>query len=228
MAHVFALSKEPESIEIYDNSHLRGQFPYGIKIVATTQGFQPKRYRRFPITASPTQDDCAMLEETLRRRFLKAEEDLPPDLLLIDGGKGQLSAALRAIAVFPCAANIAVIAVAKGPERNAGKEHFFFGDQRVLTSDKLDKPLLFFLQRLRDEAHRFAITTHRRARTRNVRASLLDQIPGVGHRRKQMLLRHFGSLKALQEASLDDLAHISGISVKQAETIWAYLHERCG
>jgi excinuclease ABC subunit C len=226
LARVFSLSKEPESIEIYDNSHLRGQFPYGVKVVATTQGFQQKRYRRFPITASPTQDDCAMLEETLRRRFLMAEEDPLPDLLLIDGGKGQLSAALRAITTFSCATNIAVIAVAKGPERNAGKERFFSEGQHMLTSDKLDKPLLFFLQRLRDEAHRFAITTHRRARTRNVRSSLLDQIPGIGNRRKQILLRQFGSLRGLQEASLADLEHVPGIGLKQAKIVWSYLHKK--
>ncbi|MDR1910557.1 MAG: excinuclease ABC subunit UvrC [Holosporales bacterium] len=224
LARVFALPQVPESIEVYDNSHLRGQFPYGVKIVTTMQGFQPKRYRRFPIVASPAQDDCAMLAETLKRRFLKVETDSPPDLLLIDGGKGQLSAAVCALKPFPCASSIAVIAIAKGPHRNAGKERFFFGNHCELMGDQLEASLLFFLQRLRDEAHRFAIAAHRRARTDNLRSSLLDQIPGVGTRRRKVLLSHFGSLKALQAASVSDLAHIPGIGAHQAETIWTCLH----
>ncbi|MDR0406942.1 MAG: excinuclease ABC subunit UvrC [Holosporales bacterium] len=224
LARIFHLSRIPQCIEVYDNSHLHGQFPYGVKIVATREGFQPKRYRRFPIPTGffSTQDDFAMLEATLKHRFHHIDTDPIPDLLLIDGGKGQLSVTLHAIAALPIRPE--VIAIAKGPERNAGKEQFFLAGNREIDGTTLDKSLLFFLERLRDEAHRFAITSHRRARTKNVRSSKLDDIPGIGAHRKRMLLRYFGSLKVLQAASLEDIARVTGIGAKQAKIIWEYLH----
>ncbi|MDR1267421.1 MAG: excinuclease ABC subunit UvrC [Holosporales bacterium] len=219
LAETFALPQTPECIEVYDNSHHRGQFPYGVKIVATSQGFQPKRYRRFPLSAHgiSTQDDYAMLQETLALRFRQEAKDPLPDLLLIDGGKGQLSAVQQALEAF--SKRPEVLAIAKGPERHAGKERFFWGKGQERESTQLEPDLLFFLQRLRDEAHRFAITAHRRAHRSSLRHSSLEDIPGVGPRRKQILLRYFGSIKGLQAASLEDLARLPGFSRKQAQEI---------
>ncbi|MDR0662325.1 MAG: excinuclease ABC subunit UvrC [Holosporales bacterium] len=219
LAHTFALTSVPESIEVYDNSHHRGQFPYGVKIVATSQGFQPKRYRRFPLSPSSasTQDDCALLHETLVRRLRQKDKDPLPDLFLIDGGKGQLSVAKQVLVSLPESPE--VIAIAKGPERNAGKEQFFWGERRTLEGTRIPPDLLFFLERLRDEAHRFAITTHRRVHTRSLQSSHLEAIPGIGRRRKQVLLRHFGSIKGVQAASLEDLVRLPGLSKQQAQKI---------
>jgi excinuclease ABC subunit C len=225
LAHTFALASIPESIEVYDNSHHRGQFPYGVKIVVTSQGFQPRRYRRFPLSLSSvsTQDDCALLHETLVRRLRQKDKDPLPKLFLIDGGKGQLSIAKQVLASFPESPE--VLAIAKGPERNAGKEQFFWGDHRTLEGAQLSPDLLFFLERLRDEAHRFAITTHRHVHTRSLQSSHLEAIPGIGRRRKQVLLRHFGSIKGIQAASLEDLARLPGLSKQQAQRILDFVRK---
>lgn len=229
MVQIFKMPKRPERIEIYDNSHLQGSHPYGVMVVATSQGFEKKSYRKFAIkTPAPEQggDDYGMMREVLQRRFARAEDKnwSLPDLILIDGGLGQLNVALKVIEELDVE-GITVVGIAKGPDRNAGREKFFQSGRDNFTLPA-DDPLMHFLQRLRDEAHRFAIGTHRAKRTKTLVRSLLDDIPGIGPARKKALLHHFGSARGVSTASLQDLQLVPGINKFVAKKIYAYFHER--
>jgi len=224
----FALACLPERIEVYDNSHLQGSHPYGVMIVATPQGFDRKSYRKFSLaqsTAGQKGDDYTMMREVLKRRFSRVgEESWPlPNLLLIDGGKGHVATACQVIRELDVE-GVAVISIAKGVERNAGCERFYLPDQEPRTFPK-EAPVLHFLQRLRDEAHRFALGTHRASRKKQLVKSLLDDIPGIGAQRKKALLLHFGSAKAASTAATADLEKVPGINKAIAKKIYAYFHE---
>jgi excinuclease ABC subunit C len=225
---LFNLPTSPQRVEIYDNSHLFGTDAYGIMVVATENGFEKKEYRKFKLLTAPDTrggDDYAMMREVMLRRFA-AFSDQPegkkPDLLLIDGGKGQLSTVCKVLEEMGVS-DIPVVAISKGPDRNAGRETFFRQGHEPLSLDPTD-PLLYFLQRLRDEAHRFAIGTHRAKRIRNLEISHLDQIPGVGAARKKTLLQHFGSSYNVRRAGLEDLSSVKGIDENLARRIYDYFH----
>jgi len=230
LAARFELPRLPQRIEVYDNSHIQGRHPVGAMIVATPEGFERRAYRTFRVAPERAGDDCAMLREVLQRRLSKLLREDPqreggawPDLLLIDGGAPQLSAA-RAVLEELGIADLPVIAVAKGPERDAGEERFFLPGRPPLALDRHD-PVLYYVQRLRDEAHRFAVESHRRSRRKGTLRSALDGIPGVGPRRRRALLDHFGSARAVEEASLRDLEAVPGISRSLARRIYEHFHE---
>ncbi len=231
LAEIFGLDAPPERIEVYDNSHIAGSHTLGAMIVATAEGLQKNAYRKFNAKGNITPgDDYGMMRDMLTRRFqslLKAEEEgtaaVWPDLLLIDGGQGQLTAAREALAELGID-DIAMVAIAKGPDRNAGRERFFM-DGRAPFSLPEGDPALYFLQRLRDESHRFAITSHRARRSKAIGATPLDSLPGIGAKRKKALLLHFGSAKAVAEAGVADLQKVTGISKAVAERIYAYFHD---
>jgi len=231
LAEVFGMDSPPERIEVYDNSHISGSHTLGAMIVATPEGLQKNAYRKFNAKGEiKGGDDYAMMREMLSRRFqslLKAEaEGMPavwPDLLLIDGGQGQLSAALEALTELGIG-DICVVAIAKGPDRNAGRERFFMPGRDAFSLPP-DDPVLYFLQRLRDESHRFAITSHRARRSKAIGATPLDSVAGIGARRKKALLLHFGSAKAVAEAGVADLQKVAGISKAVAERIYAFFHD---
>ncbi len=229
MAETFQMPKRPERIEIYDNSHLQGSHPYGVMVVATPQGFEKKSYRKFAIrAATPSKggDDYAMMGEVLHRRFAHAGEKdwILPDLILVDGGLGQLNVALKVVEELDVD-GITVVGIAKGPDRNAGREKFFQKGRDTFTLRDND-PLMHFLQRLRDEAHRFAIGTHRAKRAKTLIVSRLDEIPGIGPARKKALLQHFGSARGVSHASLQDLQLVPGVNKFVAKKIYAYFHEK--
>jgi excinuclease ABC subunit C len=228
MAQTFKMPKRPERIEIYDNSHLQGSHPYGVMVVATSQGFEKKSYRKFAIRSpAPAQggDDYEMMREVLHRRFARGDEKswVLPDLILVDGGQGQLNVALNVMQELDVD-GITVVGIAKGPERNAGREKFFQKGRDIFTLPEND-PLMHFLQRLRDEAHRFAIGTHRAKRAKTLVRSLLDDIPGIGPTRKKALLHHFGSARGVSGASVQDLTLVPGINKFVAKKIYAYFHD---
>ena len=219
----FGLSNIPKRIEIYDNSHNQGSYAIGAMVVATPEGFDKKNYRTFNIkNTANTHDDFAMMKEVLQRRFEKMTDENRPDVILIDGGRGQLNAVMAALEKFDTS-EIAIIAISKGPDRNAGKEFYHMKDR---TSFELEyrSPLAFYLQNLRDEAHRFAIGTHRKKRAKSMYRSSLDEIEGIGAKRKSDLLKYFGSADDVAEASLNDLQKVDGISKKVAEKIYSYFH----
>ena len=224
----FNLKNNISLIEVYDNSHIQGTNSVGAMVTFGKDGFIKKRYRKFNIkTKVAEQDDCAMIKEVLSRRFKRAllEKDnylSIPDLLLIDGGKGQYSAAKEVLSEFGIH-DLPMIAIAKGKQRNAGNETFFYNGK----SYKFEKndSTLFFLQRLRDEAHRFAISSHRLKRKRGIRKSLLDQIDSIGSIRKRSLLNHFGSARAVESASLDEIKSVEGVEEKVAKKIYNFFHE---
>lgn len=222
---VFDLPAFPTRIEVYDNSHIQGSFSVGGMIVAGPEGFMKKAYRKFNIRSpelSPG-DDYGMLREVLTRRFSKSLADpapILPSLVLIDGGKGQLSVAETTLADLGIT-DIQLIAIAKGPERNAGRETFHMPG-RAPFQLPLNHKVLYYLQRLRDEAHRFAIGVHRARRIKAISYSKLDEIPGVGPTRKRTLLNHFGSAKAVESASLKDLEAAPGVSQSLAKKIYRY------
>ncbi len=233
LADLFALPAVPERIEIYDNSHVQGAHALGAMVVAGPEGFQKSQYRKFNMRAADVApgDDVAMMRAMLGRRFtrLKAEIDEAPDsdvawpdLLVIDGGRGQLCAAVATLTELGLE-DVPVVSVAKGPDRHAGRETFHLPDGRELTLPPGD-PLLFFLQRLRDEAHRFAIGAHRAKRSRAMGVSTLDEVPGVGPARKKALLTHFGTARAVRGAALEDLLKVPGVNRATAEAIWQYFH----
>ena len=226
---LFDLEKTPERIEIYDNSHLQGSNPYGVMVVAGTDGFIKQAYRKFAIKNKQNQpdfggDDFEMMREVFRRRFARIEQEewAIPDLILVDGGKGQVSATLEVLNKLGL--EIPLVGVGKGPNRNAGEETFYRKGESPFQLPK-NHPLLFFIQRLRDESHRFAIGTHRAGRTKNLTSSPLDQIPGIGGKRKKLLLQHFGSAKAVSQAGINDLLQIEGISSSIAKIIYNHFHE---
>ena len=222
---IFAMSETPKRVEVYDNSHISGTHAVGAMICAGKEGFEKKHYRRFNIrnTEISAGDDYGMLREVLTRRFTRAgKEGIFPDLVLIDGGAQQLAVATQVFAEL--GVNIAYAAIAKGVDRNAGREWFFLPDKLAFQLEK-NNPVLHYLQRLRDEAHRFAIGSHRIKRSNAIRESALDQIPDIGAHRKRELLKHFGSSKGVESATLSELAQVNGISKKLAETIYNHFHE---
>src|SRR5215213_950404 len=233
LADMFELPDVPKRIEVYDNSHIMGTNATGAMIVAGPEGLRKNGYRKFNIKRKETQpgDDFAMMREVLERRFARLEKEDPdrssgewPDLLLIDGGKGQLSAACEMMENAGVH-DIPVVAVSKGPDRNAGRETFHMPGGRELTLPP-NSALLFYLQRLRDEAHRFAIGTHRAKRAKSLTTSTLDDVPGIGPNRKRALLMHFGTARAVKGAALDDLEKAPGISKAMARQLYDYFHPR--
>ena len=224
----FKLDGSINLIEVYDNSHIQGTSCVGSFITFSKEGFVKKRYRKFNIKNDAVKgDDYGMLKEVLFRRFSKAIKEKSgalslPDLVMIDGGKGHYSVSreiLNDLGLY----DMPIITVAKGQKRNAGDETMYYENKEFKF--KKNDPLLFFIQRLRDEAHRFAISTHRIKRNKNLTRSLLDQITGVGKQRKRALLNHFGSAKAVESASIDELKSIEGIEDNTAKKIYNYFHE---
>jgi excinuclease ABC subunit C len=231
VAQLFSLPAPPERIEVYDNSHIMGTNPYGVMIVAGAEGFRKAAYRKFSIRGPVTPgDDFAMMREVLQRRFTRAlkeqEEGAPatdwPDVVLIDGGAGQLSAA-RDVLTDLGVQDVKLVAIAKGPDRDAGREWFYSDGMEPFQLPPRD-PVLYFLQRLRDEAHRFAISTHRAGRSKNIRQSELDEVQGIGAARKRALLNHFGSARGVKMAGLADLEAAPGISKEIARRVYAHFH----
>jgi excinuclease ABC subunit C len=225
VARVFGLDAPPERIEVYDNSHIQGTAAIGAMIVAGPEGFNKNAYRKFNIkTEGAAGDDFAMMREVMSRRFGRALKENPerdeehwPDLVLIDGGQGQLEAAREVLAELGLE-DIATVGIAKGPDRNAGRERFFLPEKPPFSLEPRD-PVLYFLQRLRDEAHRFAIGTHRTRRAADIGRSVLDEVPGIGAGRKRALLHHFGSARSVAVASLEDIKAVPGISDALARKI---------
>ncbi|MGH6800753.1 MAG: excinuclease ABC subunit UvrC, partial [Methylocella sp.] len=248
LAGAFGLARTPRRIEVYDNSHIMGTNAIGAMIVAGADGFMKTHYRTFNIHNPDTApgDDYAMMREVLRRRFARllkedplvpaetentgtAGDDKPafpdkPDLILIDGGQGQFDAAQGVLTELGVT-GVAVAAIAKGPDRNAGRESFFMAGKEPFKLSPRD-PALYFVQRLRDEAHRFAIGTHRARRKKEFTKSPLDEIQGVGPARKRALLRAFGTAKAISRAALSDFAKVPGINATTARLVYDFFHER--
>jgi excinuclease ABC subunit C len=231
LADTFELAEPPKRIEVYDNSHIMGTNATGAMIVAGPEGFRKTNYRKFNIKRPETQpgDDFAMMREVLERRFARLEKEDPdrssgewPDLLLIDGGKGQLSAVCE-ILEDAGVHDVPVVAVSKGPDRNAGREIFHMPGGREVSLPP-NSALLFYLQRLRDEAHRFAIGTHRQKRAKSLTTSSLDEVPGIGPNRKRALLMHFGTARAVKGAALEDLERAPGISKAMARQLHDFFH----
>ena len=224
----FDLKNNLNLVEVYDNSHISGTNSIGAMITFGNEGFIKKRYRKFDIkTKGAGQDDFAMMKEVLTRRFKRAMLEKGsyltlPDLILIDGGKGQYSSAKEVLDEFGLH-DVPMIAIAKGKMRNSGNETFFY-EGKSFKFEKND-PTLFFMQRLRDEAHRFAITAHRAKRAKGIRKSLLDQIEGIGSIRKRALLNHFGSARAVESASFDEIKSVQGVEEKVAKKIYNFFHE---
>ncbi|HQT83266.1 MULTISPECIES: excinuclease ABC subunit UvrC [Acidiphilium] len=233
-AALFGLDQQLTRIEVYDNSHIMGTNAYGVMVVSGADGFVKSAYRKFAIKGPITPgDDFAMMREVLTRRFSRIMAEDPdrtdgtwPDLVLIDGGVGQLSAAQ---AVFDDLGirDVRLVAIAKGPDRDAGREWFYQKDRPPFQLPARD-PVLYFLQRLRDEAHRFAITTHRAGRSKKITTSELDEIEGVGAARKRALLNHFGSARGVKQAGLRDLEAVSGINKAIAKLIYAHFNIGAG
>ena len=233
LAEAFDLPGAPQRIEVYDNSHIQGTNAVGAMIVAGPEGLMKNQYRKFNIRGDDLTpgDDFGMMKEVLTRRFKRLKKEDPdrslglwPDLLLVDGGAGQVSAVASIMRAHDVA-DIPMVGVAKGVDRDAGKEEFHRVGKRPMALRHND-PILYFVQRLRDEAHRFAIGTHRAKRAKAVGATPLDDVPGVGAGRKRALLAHFGSAKAVARANLSDLKAVDGVSDALAETIYGFFHER--
>ena len=239
------LSHPPRRIEVYDNSHIQGTNAVGAMIVAGPDGFIKNQYRKFNIKSEGLTpgDDYAMMREVLQRRFKRlmtppAEGDAAkprpdddsfpqwPDLVIIDGGRGQLNAA-REIFDNLALKQVTLMAVAKGPDRDAGRETLFLPGREAIKLEPRD-PVLYFIQRLRDEAHRFVIGSHRKLRKKDIREAGLQEIPGIGPSRKRALLHHFGTLKEIERASLADLGKVPGISAESARKIFDFFHPRPG
>jgi excinuclease ABC subunit C len=234
LAEVFDLADVPKRIEVYDNSHIMGTNATGAMVVAGPEGFRKNNYRKFNIKRAETQpgDDFAMMREVLERRFARLEKEDPdrqrgewPDLVLIDGGKGQLSAVCEVMEDMGVH-DVPVVGVAKGPHHGReGREVFHLSGGREITLPP-NSALLFYLQRLRDEAHRFAIGTHRAKRAKSLTTSTLDEVPGIGPNRKRALLMHFGTARAVKGAALEDLEKAPGISQAMARQLYDYFHPR--
>jgi excinuclease ABC subunit C len=235
VAEAFGLDASPKRIEVYDNSHIQGAHAIGGMIVAGPEGFVKNQYRKFNIRGEGKSDvaaggdDFAMMREVFERRFGRALREDPdrsggtwPDLVLIDGGEGQLNAAIAALDELGID-DLNLVGVAKGPDRDAGRERFFIPGRAPFQLEPRD-PVLYYLQRLRDEAHRFAIGSHRTRRTGAIQRSALDEIPGIGPRRKKALLLHFGSSAAVKRAGLADLAGVPGVGPDAAKKIYDHFH----
>ncbi|MBN9241513.1 MAG: excinuclease ABC subunit UvrC [Mesorhizobium sp.] len=249
LAETFGLEKPPERIEVYDNSHIMGTNAVGAMIVAGAEGFVKNQYRKFNIRSTDITpgDDFGMMREVMQRRFSRlikdhgdqmpgeddaaGEEDMTgngfpawPDVILIDGGQGQMTAVRKILADLGIEDRIAAIGVAKGQDREAGRERFFARDKPSFTLPVRD-PVLYFIQRLRDEAHRFAIGSHRARRKKEMIRNPLDEISGIGPGRKRALLLHFGTAKAVSRAAMEDLMTVEGISETVARTVYNHFHE---
>ena len=252
VAEAFGLDQTPERIEVYDNSHISGTKPVGGMVVAGPEGFMKAQYRKFNIKSDiEPGDDYGMMREVLTRRFTRLlkesgeatgeEEPRPedgasedeaeargkgfpdwPDLILIDGGAGQLKVACEVLAELGID-SVAIVGVAKGPERDAGRERFFMPARDPFMMEPRN-PVLYYLQRLRDEAHRYAIGSHRARRSKAIGVNPLDDVPGIGPGRKRALLRHFGSARAVARAGLSDLEAVDGISAKVAQAVYDFFH----
>ena len=228
LANKFDLNNNINLIEVYDNSHNQGSDSIGALICFGNEGFIKKRYRKFNIKNEKVKnDDYGMMKEVLFRRFSKAVKEKSgslslPELILIDGGKGQYSVSREVLNELGLH-DLPILAVAKGKNRNAGEEKIYHENKEYILNK--NDPLLFFIQRLRDEAHRFAISTHRAKRKSGLSKSLLDQIDGIGKQRKRSLLNHFGSARSVESASLEDLKSVEGIEESMAKKIYDYFHE---
>jgi excinuclease ABC subunit C len=245
MVTTLGLPHPPKRIEVYDNSHIQGTNAVGAMIVAGPDGFIKNQYRKFNIKSEGLTpgDDYAMMREVLHRRFKRLlappaedeaakpgpeDESFPqwPDLVIIDGGRGQLNA-VREIFEQLGLTQVSLLAVAKGPERDAGRETLFMPGKEALKLEPRD-PVLYFIQRLRDEAHRFVIGSHRKLRKKDIREAGLQEIPGIGPSRKRALLHHFGTLKEIERASVADLGKVPGVSAESARKIFEFFHTRPG
>jgi excinuclease ABC subunit C len=242
LASMLGLSQPLKRIEVYDNSHIQGTNAVGAMIVAGPEGFIKNQYRKFNIKSEGLTpgDDYAMMREVLQRRFkrllapsdsdkAKADQDAVPqwpDLVIIDGGRGQLNAAREILASLGVT-QVALMAVAKGPDRDAGRETLFVPEREAIKLEPRD-PVLYFIQRLRDEAHRFVIGSHRKRRTKDIREAGLQEIPGIGPSRKRALLHHFGTLKEIERASIADLGKVPGVSAESARKIFEFFHAQAG
>lgn len=251
MKEVFQLDKTPKRIEVYDNSHIMGTNAVGGMIVAGPEGFVKGQYRKFNIKDTDLEpgDDYGMMREVLRRRFSRLMKEQPradlpcpvpdteqapsnddatgwPDLVVIDGGKGQLSAVMQTFTELGVE-GVPLVGIAKGVERDAGREKFFMPGKDTFMLPERD-PVLYFVQRLRDEAHRFAIGTHRARRKKEMIKNPLDEIEGIGPARKRALLRHFGTAKSVKRAGIDDLVEVDGISENIARLVYDFFHENSG
>ena len=253
LAETFGLKQVPRRIEVYDNSHIMGTNAVGAMVVAGPEGFVKGQYRKFNIRSEDITpgDDFGMMREVMQRRFsrlikehgipgdnppssddLEEDEDNParsdtpawPDLILIDGGKGQMSSVRQVLDELGIADKVTAIGVAKGADREAGRERFFMEGRESFSLPVRD-PLLYFIQRLRDEAHRFAIGSHRARRKKELIRNPLDEIAGIGPGRKRALLHHFGTAKAVSRAAVEDLAGVDGISEAMARQIYNHFHE---
>ena len=226
LAACLSLPDMPRRVEVYDNSHTAGGYAVGGMIVAGPEGLRKTAYRQFNIREADGSDDYDMMREVMRRRFAKADpsDSEWPDLIVIDGGKGQLSAVMEVLAELGVDDSLSVLSIAKGEEREAGRERLFTPGQDSFMLAP-DNPALHLLQRLRDEAHRFAIGAHRNRRGKAMVKSALDDIPGIGAKRKKALLAHFGSAKAVGNAGVEDLCRVEGVSAALARSIYGYFHE---
>ena len=233
IAEAFDLDEAPQRIEVFDNSHIQGAHAVGAMIVSGPEGFLKNQYRKFNIRGDDLTpgDDFGMMKEVMTRRFKRLIKDDPdrksenwPDLLLIDGGAGQVSAVAEILEMLGVE-DVPMIGVAKGVDRDHGKEEFYIPGRSVFALQRND-PVLYFVQRMRDEAHRFAIGTHRAKRAKAISANPLDDISGIGASRKRALLAHFGSAKAVSRANLSDLKAVDGISAAMAEKIYDFFHEK--
>jgi excinuclease ABC subunit C len=246
LAQKFGLARAPQRIEVFDNSHIQGSNALGAMIVAGPEGFRKNQYRKFNIrsTALTPGDDFGMMREVLTRRFKRLMDEAArpaagvagddddrsedtqtpwPDLVLIDGGLGQLNAARQTLAELGIT-DLQLVGIAKGPDRDAGRETFFMAGREPFRLPPRD-PVLYFVERLRDEAHRFAIGSHRQKRARSLREGGLQEIQGVGPGRKRALLHHFGTLKAIERAAISDLTQVPGVSAEIARKIYDFFHE---
>lgn len=242
MAATLNLPHPPKRIEVYDNSHIQGTNAVGAMIVAGPDGFVKNQYRKFNIKSEGLTpgDDYAMMREVLERRFKRLinppeegaakakDDDFPqwPDLVIIDGGRGQLNA-VREIFANLGLTEVSLMSVAKGPDRDAGRETLFMPKREAIKLEPRD-PVLYFIQRLRDEAHRFVIGSHRKLRKKDIREAGLQEIPGIGPSRKRALLHHFGTLKEIERASIADLGKVPGVSAESARRIFEYFHPQPG
>ena len=233
VAEVFKLKGMPRRVEVYDNSHIQGAFAVGAMIASGPEGYIKSGYRKFNIRYENTVagDDFGMMKEVLERRFKALIKEDPnrksenwPDLLLIDGGAGQVSAVSEILSKLGVK-DVPFVGVAKGVDRDQGKEEFYRIGKPVFALQRND-PVLYFIQRLRDEAHRFAITTHRAKRSKAIGITTLDEVPGVGAIRKKAILSHFGSAKAASRASLKDLKAVDGLSDTLAQIIYDFFHDK--
>ena len=231
-AELLGLDQSPRRIEVYDNSHISGSHALGAMIVSGPEGLVKNSYRKFNIKSPgiTAGDDYAMLREVLKRRFTRALKEDPnrsngtwPELVVVDGGPGQFSAASEVLADLGIS-DLALVCIAKGPDRDAGRERFHLAGRAPFMLPPND-PVLYFMQRLRDEAHRFAIGSHRARRSRAIGQSPLDEISGVGSRRKRALLNHFGSTASVSKAGLADLETVTGISKTVAKLIYEHFHD---